>query len=359
MNKKVVIGMSGGVDSSVAAYLLQKQGYEVIGITLKVWDSEDPEYALKEGGCCSLSSVDDARRVAFNLNIPYYVLNFKELFKAKVIDNFVDEYIEGRTPNPCIACNKYIKFDELLQRAMALGADYVATGHYARVDEVNGRFLLKTATDTKKDQTYALYNLTQFQLKHTLMPCAGYTKTEIRAIAEKIGLEVFNKKDSEEICFIPDDNHGAYIKNALPNKVHEGNFVDKKGKNLGPHKGIVYYTIGQRKGLGVALGIPMFVTDIVASRNEVVLGSEEDIFKTQLIAKDINFIAFDSLICEMEVQAKIRYSAIPTKAKIIPIEGNKVKVVFYDKVRAITKGQSVVFYDGEIVLGGGIIEEIL
>ena len=359
MNKKVVIGMSGGVDSSVAAYLLQEQGYEVIGITLKVWDSDDPDYVEKEGGCCSVSSVDDARRVAFNLNIPYYVLNFKELFKAKVIDNFIDEYIEGRTPNPCVACNKYIKFDELLKRAMALGADYVATGHYARIDEAEGRFLLKTATDIKKDQTYALYNLTQFQLEHTLMPCAGYTKTEIREIAKKIGLEVFNKKDSEEICFIPDNDHGLYIKKILPNKVSEGNFVDKKGNILGTHKGIVYYTIGQRKGLGIALGIPMFVTDIVPLSNEVVLGSEEDIFKTQLVAKDINFIPFDKLNAEMEIQAKIRYSAIPTKAKIIPIENNKVKVVFYDKVRAITKGQSVVFYNGEIVIGGGIIEEIL
>lgn len=359
MNKKVVIGMSGGVDSSVAAYLLQEQGYEVIGITLKVWDSDDPDYIEKDGGCCSISSVDDARRVAYKLNIPYYVLNFKELFKAKVIDNFIDEYMEGRTPNPCVACNKYIKFDELLQRAMALGADYVATGHYARIDESEGRFLLKTATDSKKDQTYALYNLTQFQLEHTLMPCAGYTKTEIREIAEKIGLEVFNKKDSEEICFIPDDDHGAYIKKALPNKVREGNFVDKKGNILGKHKGIVYYTIGQRKGLGIALGIPMFVTDIVPQSNQVVLGSEEDIFKTELLAKDINFIPFDKLTSEMEIEAKIRYSAMPTKAKIIPMENNKVKVVFYDKVRAITKGQSVVFYNGDIVVGGGIIEEIL
>jgi len=359
MNKKVVIGMSGGVDSSVAAYLLQEQGYDVIGITLKVWDSDDPEYVEKEGGCCSLSSVDDARRVAFNLNIPYYVLNFKELFKTKVIDNFINEYIDGKTPNPCVACNKYIKFDELLQRAMVLGADYVATGHYARVDKAEGRFLLKTATDSKKDQTYALYNLTQFQLEHTLMPCAGYTKPEIREIAKKIGLEVFNKKDSEEICFIPDDDHGAYIKKALPNKVRPGNFVDKKGNVLGKHKGIVYYTIGQRKGLGIALGIPMFVTDIIPHSNQVVLGSEEDIFKTELIATDINFIPFDKLTSEMEIQAKIRYSATPTKAKIIPIEDNKVKVIFYEKVRAITKGQSVVFYNGEIVVGGGIIEKIL
>ena len=359
MNKKVVIGMSGGVDSSVAAYLLQEQGYEVIGITLKVWDSDDPDYVEKEGGCCSISSVDDARRVADNLNIPYYVLNFKELFKTKVIDNFIDEYIDGRTPNPCVACNKYIKFDELLQRAIALGADYVATGHYARVGKEGDRYLLKTATDNKKDQTYALYNLTQYQLEHTLMPCADYTKAEIREIAQKIGLEVFNKKDSEEICFIPDNDHGSYIKRALPNKVKEGNFVDKKGNILGKHKGIVYYTIGQRKGLGIALGIPMFVTDIIPWNNQVVLGSEDDIFKRELIAKDINFIPFDKLTEEMIIGAKIRYSAKPSKARIVPLEDNRIKVIFDEKVRAITKGQSVVFYQGDIVVGGGIIEEIL
>lgn len=359
MNKKVVVGMSGGVDSSVAAYLLKEQGYEVIGITLKVWDSDDPDYVEKEGGCCSVSSVDDARRVADVLEIPYYVLNFKDVFKEKVIDNFVSEYIEGRTPNPCVACNKYIKFDELLQKAMGLGADYVATGHYARVSKDGDRYLLKTATDDKKDQTYALYNLNQFQLERTLMPCADYTKTEIRQIAEKIGLEVFNKKDSEEICFIPDNDHGAYIKKTFPQKVVEGDFVDKRGNILGKHKGIVYYTIGQRKGLGIALGVPMFVTDIIPKKNQVVLGSEDEIFKTELIAKELNFIPFDILTEEIEVEAKIRYSSKPTKAKLIPLDENKIKVVFYGKVRAITKGQSVVFYTGDIVVGGGIIEEIL
>ncbi len=359
MNKKVIVGMSGGVDSSVAAYLLKEQGYEVIGITLKVWDSDDPEYVEKEGGCCSLSSVDDARRVADILDIPYYVLNFKDIFKEKVIDNFINEYIEGRTPNPCVDCNKHVKFHELLQRAMALGASYVATGHYARIEKQGDRFLLKTATDNKKDQTYALYNLTQFQLEHTLMPCADYTKPHIREIAEKIGLEVYNKKDSEEICFIPDNDHGAYIKRALPSKVKEGNFVDKKGNILGNHKGIVYYTIGQRKGLGIALGIPMFVTDIIPSKNQVVLGSEEDIFKTELIAKNLNFIAFDKLEEETYVEAKIRYSAKPSKARILPLENGRVKVIFDEKVRAITKGQSVVFYNGDIVVGGGVIEEIL
>ena len=358
MKEKVVIGMSGGVDSSVAAFLLKEKGYEVIGITMQIWQP-DKEFEEKEGGCCSLSAVDDARRVADKLDIPFYVLNFRDIFKTKVIDYFVEEYMVGRTPNPCIACNKYIKFDELLNRAKKLGADYVATGHYAKIQYEGSRFLLKKAEDDRKDQTYALYNLTQSQLARTLMPCGDYNKETIREIAKDIGLRVHNKKDSEEICFIPDNNHGEYITQALPNKVKPGNFVDKNGKVLGKHKGIVYYTIGQRKGLGLALGTPVFVTDIIPWKNEVVIGNEADIFKTHLVAKDINFIAFDSLEEELNVTAKIRYSAKPDEATIYPLKEGKVKVVFREKQRAITKGQSVVFYQGDIVVGGGIIDEIL
>lgn len=358
MKEKVVIGMSGGVDSSAAAYLLKKQGFDVIGVTMQVW-SQDKDYEEREGGCCSLSAVNDARRVAYKLDIPYYVLNFREIFEQKVIDYFTDEYLEGRTPNPCVACNKYIKFDTLLQKAMSLGANYVATGHYASVEKSGERYLLKRAKDDKKDQTYALYNLTQFQLEHTLMPCAGYSKPEIREIAKEAGLEVFNKRDSEEICFIPDNNHGGYIKKHYPEKVREGNFVDKKGNVMGRHKGIVYYTIGQRKGLGIAFGRPVFVTDIIPYRNEVVLGSEEEIFRTELVAKDINLIPFDVLNNDLRVEAKIRYSAKPAKATISPVASGRVKVVFDEKQRAITKGQSVVFYQGDIVVGGGVIEQIL
>ncbi|MEW8955543.1 tRNA 2-thiouridine(34) synthase MnmA [Clostridium sp.] len=358
MNKKVVVGMSGGVDSSVAAYLLKKQGYEVIGVTMKVWQS-DEEYEEKEGGCCSLSAVNDARRVADKLDIPFYVLNFTDVFKRDVIDYFVDEYMKGRTPNPCVACNKHIKFDELLRRAMGLGADYVATGHYAKVIEREGRYLLQRSEDDKKDQTYALYNLKQDQLARTLMPCGEYSKDVIRSIAKEIGLDVHNKKDSEEICFIPDNNHGKYIKEVMPQRVKEGYFVDKEGNRLGKHKGIVYYTIGQRKGLGIALGRPMFVIDINPLNNEVVLGSEEDIFKTTLVAKDLNFIAFDELKEPVKVQAKIRYSAKPGNAIITPMEDGKVKVEFEEKQRAITKGQSVVFYNDDIVVGGGIIDGLI
>ncbi|MTK11843.1 MAG: tRNA 2-thiouridine(34) synthase MnmA [Clostridiaceae bacterium] len=358
MNKKVVVGMSGAVDSSVTAYLLKEQGYDVIGVTMQVWQ-EDEEYEAAEGGCCSLSAVEDARRVAYKLDIPFYVMNFKDIFKKNVIDYFIDEYMEGRTPNPCVACNKYIKFDALLKKAMDLGAEYVATGHYATIEKVEDRYLLRRSEDDRKDQTYALYNLTQFQLAHTLMPCGLYKKDKIREIAKEIGLLVHNKKDSEEICFIPDNDHGSYIKKQVPGKVREGYFVDKQGNILGKHKGIVYYTKGQRKGLGIALGTPVFVTDINPLTNTVVLGSEEDIFKTELIAKDINFIPFDKLEDTMEVMAKIRYSAKQEKAWITPLEDGRVKVKFENKQRAITKGQSVVFYDKEYLVGGGIIDEIM
>ncbi|WP_143315054.1 tRNA 2-thiouridine(34) synthase MnmA [Clostridium sp. HBUAS56017] len=358
MKKKVVVGMSGGVDSSVAAYLLKEQGYDVIGITMRM-SPDDPNFAENEGGCCSLSAVEDARRVCDRLEIPFYVLNFKDLFKEKVIDYFVDEYMAGKTPNPCIACNKHLKFDALLQKARGIGAEYVATGHYAKIEEKDGRMLLIKSDDDRKDQTYALYNFTQDQLAHTLMPCGKYTKDKIREIAKEIGLAVHNKKDSEEICFIPDNNHGRFIIEEVPGKVKPGNFVDKEENILGKHKGIVYYTIGQRKGLGLALGRPVFVTGINAKKNEVVIGSEDEIFKTGLIAKDVNFIPFNELKEELNVTAKVRYSAKPSEATLYPESNGRVKVIFKDKQRAITKGQSVVFYDGNIVVGGGIIEKIL
>lgn len=356
LKKKVLVGMSGGVDSSVAAYLLKEQGYEVIGVTMQIWQ-DDEEFIEKEGGCCSLSAVADARRVANKIGIPFYVMNFKDAFKRNVIDYFVDEYMEGRTPNPCIACNKFIKFSSFLDKAMAMGIDYVATGHYAIIEKHNDRYIIKKSEDDKKDQTYALYNLTQFQLERTLMPCGQYKKSKIREIAKEIGLRVHNKKDSEEICFIPDNDHGRYIKNRFPNKVREGNFVDKQGNILGTHKGIVYYTIGQRKGLGIAFGKPMYVVDINPFRNEVVLGDLEDLLNTELIAKDTNYIPFDTLKEPMEVEAKIRYSQTPSKAIITPIEDGRVRVNFHEKQRAITKGQSVVFYKDDLLIGGGIIEK--
>lgn len=354
MKEKVVIGMSGGVDSSVAAYLLLKKGYDVIGIMLQV-SPKDVEFTEREGGCCQLSDVEDARRVAFKLGIPFYVFNMRENFKEKVIDNFIDEYLNGRTPNPCIMCNKHIKFEDLLARSLGIGASFIATGHYSKIENKDGRYLLKRACDDHKDQSYVLYNLTQDQLKHTLMPCGDYTKGQIRQIADELGLEVAKKPDSEEICFVLDDDHGNFIKSVVPERVVPGNFVDKNGKILGKHKGIVYYTIGQRKGLGIATGKRIFVVDINPLTNEVVLGDESDIFKSSLIIKDVNFIALDSLKEPMEVQGKIRYSSKLAAATIYPLDDERIKVVFNKPQRAITKGQSCVLYDGDLVVGGGVI----
>lgn len=359
MNKKVIVGLSGGVDSAVAAYLLLKQGYDVMGITMQV-TPENKAFEEREGGCCSLSDVNDARKVADKLGIFFYVLNFREVFEKKVINYFVDEYLAGNTPNPCIACNKYIKFDELLKKANVFGADYVATGHYARVmkNENTGRTLLLRSKDPKKDQTYVLYNLSQYQLEHTLMPLGDYTKENTRKIAEEIGLVVAKKPDSVEICFIPDDDHGSFIKERAPEKVIPGNFIDFNGRIVGQHRGISYYTIGQRKGLGLALGKPVFVSDIIPENNAIAVGEEKAIFKDTLYAEDINLIPFESLKGDMQVTAKIRYSAKETSAIISPYK-NGIIVKFDSPQRAITKGQSVVFYDNDVVVGGGIIKEVL
>ncbi|AYF54718.1 tRNA 2-thiouridine(34) synthase MnmA [Clostridium botulinum C] len=345
MSKKVAIGLSGGVDSSVAAYLLKEKGYDLIGITMKVSDVDVSE---------------DAAKIAQKLDIPYHILDLRDEFKNHVIDNFAEEYLQGRTPNPCAMCNKYIKFGVLLQKAKELGADYIATGHYARVEEHNGRYLVLNAKDDKKDQTYMFYSLTQDVLKHILMPCGEYTKVQIREIARNLDLEVHDKKESMDICFIPDNDHGKYIQSLeCKDRIKPGNFVDKQGNILGKHKGLIYYTIGQRKGLGLSLGKPGFVVDIIPERNEVVVGDESEIFNSGLIAKDINFIPFDSLENPMEVEAKIRYSTTKSKATIIPFEEGKVKVVFEDKQRAITKGQRVVFYIQDMLVGGGTIEDIV
>lgn len=352
---KVVIGLSGGVDSSVAAYILKKQGYEVIGVTMKVWQDSDTDYD-RDDGCCGLSAVDDARRVANKLGIPFYVMNFKSVFKEKVIDYFIDEYLSGRTPNPCIACNKYIKFDELIKKAHSLGAYYVATGHYARIvkDEKINRYLIKKSSAKAKDQTYTLYNLTQDQIKHMLMPLSEYSsKEEIRGIAKELGLDVANKPDSQEICFVPDNDYGNFIEENTNKKIIPGDFVDTKGNALGRHKGVVYYTIGQRKGLGISFGKPTYVVDIRPDKNQVVLGDNEEVFSNKLFAKDINFIPFEKIDDPIKVKAKIRYSAKPADATIYPLEDNMIKVEFENPQRAITPGQAIVFYDDDDTLVGG------
>jgi tRNA-specific 2-thiouridylase len=354
--QKVVVGMSGGVDSSVAAYLLKEQGYEVIGVTMQIWQDEEVDVQEEQGGCCGLSAVDDARRVADALEIPYYVMNFKGEFKENVIDYFVSEYQKGNTPNPCIACNRYVKWESLLTRSLSIGAKYIATGHYARVIQLpNGRYTLKKAVGIRKDQTYALYNLTQHQLKHTLMPVGEYAKDDVRKIAEKINARIANKPDSQEICFVPDDDYSSFIEEYTNKKIPTGNFVDLNGKILGRHKGIIHYTVGQRKGLGLSLGKPAFVVEIRPETNEVVIGDNIDVFSDKLYANNLNFMAFEKLERELEVEAKIRYSHKPALCTIKMIDSDTLECIFKEPQRAITPGQAVVFYDGDILVGGGNI----
>ncbi len=354
-NKTVVLGMSGGVDSSVSAYLLKQQGYNVIGVTMQIWQNDDVCNIQDDGGCCGLSAVEDARRVAEKLGIPFYVMNFREEFKKNVIDYFVEEYTKGSTPNPCIACNRFVKWETFLQKSLALGADYIATGHYAKIVELdNGRFALHKSVTAKKDQTYALYNLTQNHLKHTLMPAGDYTKEEIREIAEKIGLDVANKPDSQEICFIPDGDVGNFIEKTCCGIDKKGNFIDKEGNILGQHQGIYRYTIGQRKGLGIAFGKPMYVINIYDKTLDITLGDNEDLFTTSLQANDVNFVAEESFDENRLYEVKIRYSHKPSKAKVVYSDGI-MNVEFLEPQRAITKGQSVVVYDGDLIIGGGTI----
>lgn len=355
--KRVVVGMSGGVDSSVAAYLLKEAGYEVIGATMQIWQDEAREIQEENGGCCGLDAVEDARRVASMLGIPYYVMNFREEFQKQVIDYFMEEYLRGRTPNPCIACNRYVKWESLLQRSLEIGADYIATGHYARVERLpNGRYSIRKSKTAAKDQTYALYNLTQKQLRHTLMPVGAYTKEEIRRIAEEIGLRVAHKPDSMEICFVPDGDYAGFISRNSSRRIPEGNFVTADGTVVGRHKGITHYTVGQRKGLGLSMGRPVFVTEIRPDTNEVVVGDSAEVFSRKLLCDRLNFMGIADLDGELEVTAKIRYNHQGARAVVRRLDEDLAEVEFEEPVRAVTPGQAVVFYDDEYVLGGGTIQ---
>ena len=352
--KKVVVGMSGGVDSSVAAWLLKEQGYDVIGVTMQIWQDEEETVQEENGGCCGLSAVDDARRVAAKLGIPYYVMNFKEQFRRCVIDYFTDEYTNGRTPNPCIACNRYVKWESLLKRSLDIGADCIATGHYARVEQLaNGRWSLRTSATARKDQTYALYNLTQEQLARTLMPVGAYTKEEIRQMALDLQLPVASKPDSQDICFVPDGDYASFIEKTVCHRFPEGNFILSDGTVVGRHKGIIHYTVGQRKGLGLSLGHPAFVLEIRPDTNEV--GTAEESMSRYVLADNVNFMSVPDLTESTRLFAKIRYNHRGAWCQVEKTGDDQILCTFDEPVRAITPGQAVVLYDGEYVFGGGTI----
>ena len=353
MRNKAIIAMSGGVDSSVAAYLMKERKFDIIGVTMRLFTNED--IASCEKSCCTLDDVEDAKQVARRLGIEHYVFNFNDDFKSEVIDRFINAYETGRTPNPCIDCNRFIKFKRLLQRAKELDYDYVVTGHYARVETENGRPLLKKGKDHTKDQSYVLYSLTKEQLKHIILPLGSMEKSEVRDIALENGFINANKRDSQDICFVPDGDYASFIERTSGKTYPDGDFVDFDGNVLGTHKGIIRYTIGQRKGLGLALPKPMYVcrTDLI--ENKVILGDNAALFSKELDAEDINLIACDKITDSIRVKAKIRYSQSEEDATVWQTGENSLHIEFDRPQRAITKGQAVVMYDGETVVGGGVI----
>ncbi|NDK54346.1 tRNA 2-thiouridine(34) synthase MnmA [Pontibacter fetidus] len=357
---RVLVAMSGGIDSSVAAVMLHEQGYEVVGMTMKTWDYASSGGSKKETGCCSLDSINDARNIAVQLGFPHYIIDIREEFGDFVINHFTDEYMAGRTPNPCVLCNTHIKWDALLRRADQLGCDFIATGHYANIREENGRYVISKGLDEHKDQSYALWGISQKSLARTIFPLGNLRKSEIRQMALDRGFtELVNKPESYEICFIPDNDYRGFLKRrieGLEEQVAGGEFVLEDGTVVGTHEGYPFYTIGQRKGLGVALGYPVFVTRIEKEQNRVVLGNFEDLAKNAMTVGKLNMVKYDNLIDRpIPTITKVRYNDGGTEA-IIEQEGDKMKVHFLHGVNAIAPGQAAVFYEGNDVVGGGWIE---
>lgn len=360
MSKKgrVLVAMSGGIDSSVAAMMLHNEGYEVIGITMKTWDYASSGSSTRETGCCSLDSINDARSLAVNFGIPHYILDIRGEFGEQIINNFVEEYLAGRTPNPCVLCNTHIKWDALLKRADMLDCEFIATGHYARLRKENGRTVIYKGVDHTKDQTYVLWGLTQECLNRTIFPLGGFKKSEIRQMAKDAGFyDLANKSESYDICFVPDNDYRAFLKHRMPDleaKVDGGNYIYKE-KVVGKHRGYPFYTIGQRKGLEIAMGEPVFVKEIIPETNTVVLGDKDDLLENHMTVRDYNLIKYETLPHDFVALTKIRYKDAGTMATINTIN-NKLDVIFHSPVSGVAPGQSAVFYEGDDLVGGGFIE---
>ncbi len=360
--KRVLMAMSGGLDSSMAAMLLCEEGYEIVGVTMKTWDYEQIQGSEKETGCCNLESINDARNLAVSLGFPHYVLDIKEEFEECIIKDFVGQYLAGRTPNPCVLCNVHIKWDALLKRADQFDCYFIATGHYARIGKHDNRYVIKKGKDPDKDQSYSLWRLKQDFLKRTLFPLGSYEKEYIRKLASNAGFkDIATKRESYEICFIPDDDYRGFLKRqvkGLEEKVDGGSFVDSSGKVLGKHKGYPFYTIGQRKGLNIALGEPMYVKKIIPETNTIVIGKEAELYNRVFTVSGINCIKYETIPHGMKLSVKIRYKSRAYPGRIYQSDDDTARVELDEKVKAITPGQSAVFYENDDVVGGGFIEEV-